>query len=163
MEKRNYFLQITIFFAICLLLCVGVWFEIHVLEEYREEYDMIISERDNFEGIMENLRAKNRTLQSIRQVNLDNVVKAKDGVEFYSEVRRLIDENSINMLSMQNDQSNILKLSLQGNYYALIHLFADWREMPFASRITELKIKRDNIMPSDLVEAELTLEAWIEE
>ena len=163
MEKRNYLLQITIFFAICLVMCAGVWFGIHTLEEYREEYDMMVSERDNFEGIMDNLRAKNKTLQSIRQVNLDNVATAKDGVEFYSEVRRLIDENSINMLSMQNDQANILKLNLDGNYYSLIHLFADWREMPFASRITELKIKRDNIQPTDFVEAELTLEAWIEE
>ncbi|MBR2208177.1 MAG: hypothetical protein IJ859_05135 [Synergistaceae bacterium] len=163
MENRNYILQILLFAGLCLALCGGVWFGIHTLEEYREEYDTMVSERDNFEGIMENLRTKNRTLQAIHKVNLSDVQMVKKGREneFYSEVRRLIDKNEINMVSMKNDEPSVFNLSLRGDYYALINLFADWREMPFASRITELKIKRDALLPSDFVDAELTLEAWI--
>ena len=165
MEDRNYLLQILLFAGICFLLSGGVWYGIKTLEEYREEYDTMVSERNNFEGIMENLRAKNRTLQAIHQVNLSDIKMIKKGKEneFYTEVRRLIDENSITMISMKNDEPSIFKLNLKGDYYALVHLFADWRDMPFASRITELKIKRDSLLPSDFVEADLTLEAWIEE
>ncbi|MBQ7196568.1 MAG: hypothetical protein IJS40_04075 [Synergistaceae bacterium] len=161
MEHRSYFLQITVFFALCLALCAGVWYGLQTLEDYREEYDMIVNERDNFETIMDGLRAKNKTLQSISKVTLANVNTSADSVAFYSEVQRLIQENSLNMLSMQYDK-NILSLQLQGNYYSLVHLFADWREMPFASRVNALKITRDAQSPADLVDAELTLEAWIE-
>ena len=163
MEDRNYFLQILLFAGVCIIFAASVWFGIHTLEDYREEYDTMASERDNFEGIMENLRAKNRTLQAINKVNLSNIKMINKGNEneFYTEVRRLIDENKVNMISIRNDEASILKLNLKGDYYALIHLFADWREMPYASRVTELKIKRDNLLPSDFVEAELTLEAWI--
>ncbi len=161
MEHRSYFLQITVFFALCLALCAGVWYGLQTLEDYREEYDMIVNERDNFETIMDGLRAKNKTLQSISKVTLANVNTSADSVAFYSEVQRLVQENSLNMLSMQYDK-NILSLQLQGNYYSLVHLFADWREMPFASRVNALKITRDAQSPADLVDAELTLEAWTE-
>lgn len=165
MEDRNYILQVLAFAAVCVALGAGVWFGIHTLEDYREEYDTMLSERDNFEGIMENLRAKNRTLQAIHQVNLSDVKTVKKGKEseFYTAVRTLIDKNSMTMISMRNDQPSIFNLSLRGDYYSLIQLFADWREMPFASRMTELKIKRDNLAPDRSVEAELTLEAWISE
>ena len=163
MQDSKYFLQILIFAGICILLGGGVWFGIRTLEDYREEYDTMVSERDNFEGIMENLRAKNRTLQSINKVNLSDVKMIKKGKEneFYTVVRNLIDENSISMVSMKNDEPSIFQLNLKGDYYSLIRLFAAWREMPYASRITELKIKRDNLLPSDFVDVELTLEAWI--
>lgn len=163
MDERNYILQILFFAFLCLLLCGAVYFAIYTLEDYRKEYDLLKSERDNFENIMENLRAKNRTLHSISQVNLSDVKMISKGKEneFYTEVRRLIDESSVTMISMKNDEPSIFELSLRGDYYALVHLFAAWREMNFASRITELKIRRDELLPSDYVDAELTLEAWI--
>ncbi|MBR1487170.1 MAG: hypothetical protein IJ597_07960 [Synergistaceae bacterium] len=165
MEERNYILQILFFAGICVALGVAVWLGIHTLEDYREEYDTMKSEQENFEGIMENLRAKNRTLQSIHQVNLGDVQIVKKGKEseFYTVVRSLIDKNSITMISMRNDEPSVFNLSLRGDYYSLIHLFADWREMPFASRMTELKIRRDDLAPDRAVEADLTLEAWISE
>jgi len=165
MEDRNFLLQILFFAALCLAMCVGVWFTTKTLEDYREEYDTMVNERDSFEGIMENLRAKNRTLQAINKVNLSDVkmISKENKNEFYNEVRRLIDENAVNMISMKNDNPSVFNLSLKGDYYSLVHLFADWREMPFASRVTELHIKRDSLSPLDFVEAELTLEAWITE
>ena len=66
MENNNsYFIQIAIFFLLCLSLCGGVWYGLNTLQDYREEYDMIVNERDNFSSVMESLRAKNRTLASI--------------------------------------------------------------------------------------------------
>ena len=161
MEDRTYFLQMAIFFIACLSLAGGVWFGLNKLSEYREEYDLIIDERDNFSHIMDSLRAKNRTLQEINKLKFTEVSMASDGVEFYSKVRTLIEENSMNMISMSNNDNNTLTLKLQGNYYSLVHLFADWREMPFASRVTSLRITRDNTAPEDFVEADLTLEAWM--
>ena len=71
-------------------------------------------------------------------------------------------KNAMNMLSMSAKDSGELELKLRGNYYSLVNLFADWRRMPFASRITSLRITRDSIEPDNLVDADITLEAWIE-
>ena len=161
MGNKSYVLQISIFIILCLSLCAGVWYGLRTLNEYREEYDMILDERDNFELIMEGLRTKNKTLQQINKINLSSAKAASDSVEFYSQVRKLIEENSMNMLSMSTNNNNILTLRLQGNYYSLVHLFADWREMPFASRVTSLRINRDSAYPEDFVDADLTLEAWM--
>ena len=166
MEERNYLLQILFLAGLCALFCGAIWLGIQKLAEYREEYDMMISERNNFEGIMENLRAKNRALQLINKIKIGDIKmlqKNNDKLEFQNEIVRLIDENGINMISMANDDKGVFKLSLRGDYYALIHLFAQWKMIPFASRITELKIKRDEILPSDFVDADLILEAWVAE
>lgn len=160
-DDRSYTLHMVIFFALCFAMCGGVWYGLHVLESYREEYDFIVDERDNFSVVMEGLRNKNKTLQSINRLNFNynDVESDVDGVEFYSNITKLIEENSMNKLSM-NANNNVFTLKLQGNYYSLVHLFADWRTMPFASRITSLRITRDPQAPGDFVEADVTLEAW---
>ena len=159
-DDRSYTLHMVIFFALCFAMCGGVWYGLHVLESYREEYDFIVNERDNFSTVMESLRNKNKTLQSINNLNLGDVGTEADGLDFYARVRELIEENSMNMISMSANDNNVLTLKLQGNYYSLVHLFADWREMPFASRITSLRIARDAQAPSDFVDVDVTLEAW---
>ena len=159
-ENNSCTIHVVLFFALCIALCSGVWYGLHVLESYREEYDCIVNERDNFSTVMESLRNKNKTLQNINNLHLGDVGTSADGVDFYARVKKLIDENSVNMLSMSANDNNILTLKLQGNYYSLIHLFADWRNMPFASRITSLRIARDAQAPSDFVDVDVTLEAW---
>ena len=155
---------VGIFFALCLAVGVGVWFGLHELSEYREEYDTMVNERDNFGAVMDELRAKNRTLTNINRLSFENVGTAEDAVEFYSHVRSILDKYNMNTISMSsnenNTQGNVLNLKLEGNYYALAKGFADWRNMPFASRITSLKIIRDTSNPEDLIEAEVVIEAW---
>ena len=159
-EKNSYWFQIIIFFALCLMLCGGVWYGLNTLEEYREEYDFIVNERDNFSVIMDGLIAKNKTLQSINKINLGQTGSVPDDIEFYSAVRKLIDENNIELIERSTNDNGILTLKLQGGYYSIIKLFADWRAMPFVSRMTSLKITRDNESPENFVFADVTLEAW---
>ena len=151
-----------LFFALCLTVAVGVWFGLHELSEYRDEYDTMINERDNFSSVMEDLRAKNKTLTNINRLNFGNVGTASDTVEFYSHVSTILDRYNMNTLSMSSNENagNVLTLKLSGNYYALAKVFADWRNMPFASRITSLKITRDNNSPEDLVDVDVVIEAW---
>ena len=155
---------VGIFFALCLAVAVGVWYGLHELSEYRDEYDTMISERDNFSAVMEDLRAKNKILNNVNKLNFDNVTTASDSVEFYSQVYAILDKYNMNTLSMssnENDNSgSVLTLKLSGNYYALIKVFADWRNMPIASRITSLKIVRDNDNPEELVDVDVVIEAW---
>ena len=161
MEKKgSYWLQIIIFFAVCLALCGGVWYGLDVLEEYREEYDFIVNERDNFSVVMDGLRAKNKTLQGIHKINLGRSETVPDDIEFYSEVRKLIDANNVELIERSTNDNGILTLKLQGGYYSCIKLFADWRAMPFISRMTSLKITRDKDSPDNFVFADVTLEAW---
>ena len=156
------FIFVGIFFALCLTVAVGVWFGLHELSEYRDEYDTMINERDNFSSVMEDLRAKNKTLTNINRLNFGNVGTASDTVEFYSHVSTILDRYNMNTLSMSSNENagNVLTLKLSGNYYALAKVFADWRNMPFASRITSLKITRDNNSPEDLVDVDVVIEAW---
>ena len=155
---------VGIFFALCLAVSVGVWYGLHELSEYREEYDTMINERDNFSSVMEDLRAKNQTLTNINRLNFGNVGTASDSVEFYSHVRTILDRYNMNTLSMSSNENdsagNVLTLKISGNYYALAKVFADWRNMPFASRITSLKIVRDHDNPEDLVDVDVVIEAW---
>ncbi|MBQ9419839.1 MAG: hypothetical protein IJU31_05610 [Synergistaceae bacterium] len=160
-NNDSYFVQIIIFFALCAALCAGVWYGLHTLQDYREEYDTIDNERDNFSTVMESLRAKNKTLESINKIDFSNVGKVVDPTEFSSKVIQLIDDNAVDLLSMSTDDKTIT-MKLKGNYYSVVHLFADWREMPFASRITSLRITRNSESPWDSIDADVTLEAWRE-
>ena len=145
-------------------MCVGVWYGLHELSIYREEYDTMISERDNFSSVMEDLRAKNKTLTNIHNLHFENVGTASDTVEFYSYVRNILDKYNMETVSMSSNESNnsgsVLTLKLSGTYYALAKVFADWRNMPFASRITSLKIVMDSVKPNELVEVDVVIEAW---
>ncbi len=59
-------------------------------------------------------------------------------------------------------KDNILQLKLDGNYYSFIKMFADLRNLPAASKITKLAIKRNHDLPEELVEADITIEVMTE-
>lgn len=166
MGDKNYF-SLLFFVALCLLPIMGIWIEIDALEISREEYNAARIEYDNFESLMENLVAKNQNLKLINQavINLSDIKKISRGKEneFLAEIHNLINQNNIAMIALRNDEPAIFKLNLCGNYYSFINLLADWRKIPFAFRITDLRITRNEILPSDFVDAELTLEAYISE
>ena len=152
-----------IFFLLCFSLSGGVWWSLHELEALREEYDLLENERANSETIMASMQNRNLDLKEITGLNIDNAGSAHDAVEFYSHVRQAIENNNIELISMNSDSNNdgILSLELQGNYYAFAHLLADWRNMPFASRINSLKLKRDANSPTSQVSARIVLEAMM--
>ncbi len=85
-------------------------------------------------------------------------------MEFYSHVRNAIEKHNIDLLAMNSDanRDNLLSLHVQGSYYALAHMFADWRVMPFAARINSVKIKRDTSSPTSKVDVQVVLEALME-
>lgn len=154
-----------IFAALCLLLSAGVWFSLHELRTYREEYDTLDAERHNYTGLILNLQARNKTLTQINSLNIAGTSTASDVLAFYSEVRQTAENNSMNILSMASSQNenngNILTLKVEGNYYSLAHMLADWRRMPFASRVNSLKLRRDAAAPEHFIEADIALEAML--
>ena len=163
--NRNIYLILTAgFFALCLCLIGGVWWSLRELKSHREEYDLLVQERSASQKMMLSMQNKNLDLAQITGLNIDNAGYAKDAVEFYSNVRIAIEKNQVELLSMNSDanKDNLLSLHVQGNYYALVHMFADWRGMPFAARINSIKIKRDPSSPTSKVDAEIILEAMME-
>ena len=142
MSKNIYLIFTAAFFALCLAVIGGVWWSIRELRAYREEYDMLEEERAVSQRTMDNMQSKNVDLEQITGLNIDNAGFAQDSVEFYSQVRRAIENNHVELLSMNagGNNENILSLSLQGSYYAIARTLAEWRVMPFASRINSLKI-----------------------
>ena len=144
--------------ALCLFLALGVWYSVYSLYEYREEFDELQNERTNYEALMKNMEDKNKNLVDITGLRIENTDTANDIVELYSQVRRVIENNNVNVVSM-NTGENILTLQLQGDYYAIAKIFADWRMLPFASRINSLRITRDSTNPGHFVAANVILEA----
>ena len=164
MNKNIYLLFVAGFFGLCLSLIGGVWWSLHELRSYREEYDLLEQERTSSQRMMQTMQNKNLDLSQVTGLNIDNAGSAKDAVEFYSYVRGAIEKNQVTLLSMNSDanRDNLLSLHVQGSYYALAHMFADWRVMPFAARINSIKIKRDSSSPTSKVDAQIVLEAMME-
>ena len=137
---------------------------LHQLELLREEYDLLEDERTSSISMMQSMQNKHLDLTEITGLNIDNAGSAHDAVEFYSHVRQAIENNNMELISMNSDSNNdsILSLQLQGNYYSFAHLLADWRVMPFASRINSLKLKRDASSPTNFISAQIVLEAMME-
>ena len=160
MNKNLYLVFAGVLIAVCLALCEGVWWTTGELRTYREEYEALESDRNNSNELMAQLRLRNNSLNQINRLNIENATAASDFVEFFSQVRQAADSYKVNIVSMtQGSSENILQLQLQGNYYSLAHVFAKWRTMPFASRMTSLKIRRDSTSPESLVEADVIIEA----
>ena len=164
MSKNIYVICTTAFFTLCLLLIGGVWWSLSELKTYREEYDLLEEERTSSQRTMESMQSRNINLEQITGLNIDNAGVARDAVEFYSHVRRAIENNKVELLSMNAGGNNesVLSLHMHGTYYALAHTFAEWRLMPFASRINSLKIKRDTKSPTEFINVQVTLEAMME-
>ena len=161
MNKNLYMIFAGMFFASCLALMFAVWYSLHVLYDYRTEYETLEAERNNFTGMIQNLEERNRTLSRIAQLDINMTGTASDVVGFYSQVRLAIESAGMNLLSMssgQNEKDLRLSLKLQGNYYSFAHLLAAWRVMPSAARIVSLRFKRDAKAPEDFIEAEVTIE-----
>lgn len=139
----------------------------HELRAYRQEYDMLDSERNNYTGTIMRLQQKNKTLTEINSLNIAHTGTAQDTLAFYSEVRQCAENNRMNILSMASNQGenggegNILKLKVEGNYYSLAKMIADWRQINFASRINSLVIRRDAAAPTEFVEADIEIEAQL--
>ena len=163
MNRNIYLMLMAVFFGLCLSLIGGVWWSLGQLKNYREEYDLLEQERASSQQMMQSMQNKNLDLAKITGLNIDNAGFAKDAVEFYSRVREAIEKNKVELLSMNADtnRDNLLSLHIQGNYYALAHMFADWRVMPFASRINSVKIRRDSASPTSKVDAQIVLEAMM--
>ena len=161
---------VGIFFALCLVFIGGVWYALYSLSSYREEYDLLASERDSFSANMERLKARRNALEQINKINFSHSEKASDSLEFYSWIRNAAEKNDIEMLSMTATQAqnnseqsgSVLTIKMRGGYYALAKVFADWRQMPFASRVKSLRLARDKIDPEEAVEADIVLEAYTE-
>lgn len=164
MNKNLYMVFAGLFFASCLALMFAVWYSIHVLYDYRTEYETLEAERNNFTGMIRSLEERNRVLSQIAALDINRTGTASDAVSFYSQVRLAIENNGMNLLSMSSGQGeNDLRLTLkiQGNYYSFAHLLAAWRNMPSAARILSLKFKRDSQSPEDFIEADITIEGMI--
>ena len=170
-ENNLYLIFVGLFLAVCIALGGGVWYSMSMLADYREEFDIMRNERENFSDNMEALKTKNQLLKRIAGVSFKNSGSASDAVEFYSSVRQAISDNQLEMISMSTGSSAfgtgenaaVLNIKLQGEYYALAHLLAAWRNLPFASRVTSLKLVRDQNNPGNFVDVDVTLEAWVGE
>lgn len=170
MNKGSYMIFTVLFLVMCLLLCAGIWFSLHELYTYREEYDQLDAERHNNSGIITSLEARNSSLQRITKLSINQAASVPDAVVFYGMVRQILDLHKISVLSMtssgqegENGKDNTLNLKFFANYYSMVNFLADLRNIPAASKITQLHIKRNHDLPEELIEADITIEVMTED
>ena len=170
MNKNYYAIFAGVFLGVCLILCGGTWFAIQKLHECREEYDQLDSERHNNSGMITSLEARNASLQRLSKLSVNSAATVPDAIAFFSMARSLMEMHRINLIYMttsgQNNsgkKDNILQIKIDGNYYDMARMLAGLRDLPAASKVTRLSLKRNHDLPEELVEAELTLEVMTEE
>lgn len=146
---------------LCILICVVTWYPVRMLENLREEYDTLESDRQNLAITVENFSIVKENLERLAIASPKNINPVSDIVEFYAYVRQAAENNDINIISTKQNQNSI-SMNLRGGYYSLMHLIADWRTMPAAAKITSIRIHRDKDAPSLFVTADITLAALIE-
>lgn len=160
--QQNLLLLIALGLAgVCLLICLITWYPVHMLEVMREEYDNIESERGDLNMTVENFEIIKDNLEKLEAITPKDIKPAADIVEFYAYVRQAAENNGINIISTKQD-NNSITMNLQGGYYSLMHLIADWRKMPASGKITSIKIQRDKDVPALFVTADVTLAALLD-
>ena len=88
MNKNLYMVFAGIFFASCLALMFAVWYSIHVLYDYRTEYETLEAERNNFTGMIKSLEDRNRTLSQIAGLDIDKnaIQRIECGKRFVTDI-----------------------------------------------------------------------------
>ncbi|MBR0279263.1 MAG: hypothetical protein IJQ75_04715 [Synergistaceae bacterium] len=170
MMNRKYIIYTGIFIGLCVIPCVAIWFFLGELYTLREEYDMLNSNNQSSSGIIANLEARNNSLLRITSLRINSSQTTTDAVAFYSMIRPSIENNNISLLNMitsgqDNDgrKDNILQMKLDGDYYAITRMLAEWRNLPVPSKITRLDLKRNHNLPEELVEIDVTVEVMTED
>lgn len=148
--------------GICLVICAVTWYPVHLLENMREEYENIESERMSLNTTVENFSIVKGNLEKLEAITPKDIKPASDIVEFFAYVRQAAENNGINIISTRQS-SNSISLNLRGGYYSLMQLIADWRKMPASGKITSIKIQRDKDVPALFVTADVTLAALLDE
>lgn len=170
MNKNYNFTFAGVFLLLCLLLSGGIWYSIVELQTWREEYDLLDSERHNNSGIISNLEARNNTLTRITNLHINSATLAHDSVTFFSMVRQVMERHNISLLYITSsgednsgNKDNVLQIKIDGKYYDMAGMLADLRNLPVPSKITRLNLKRNHNLPEELVEADMTIEVLTEE
>ena len=168
--SRQYFIFTGIFISVCVVLCVCIWYSLSELYALREEYERLSSDNHTNSGLITNLETRNSALSRISGLSINNARAISDAVAFFSMVSQTIEANNITLLNMttsgQNNagkKSNTLQLKINGDYYSMAKMFADWRTLPVPSKITRLELRRNHTLPEELVEADVTLQVMTEE
>ncbi len=164
-----------LFFLICASLIGGVYFLDNRIKELKIEYDDLEQRRVNLESDSEFL-TKQKSIFTAAFNELENdkdcrVNVAVSEMAFYSDVQQVARNNNVEFLttSQQGVSStgrSSLKLILKGDYYAMMQVLAEWRNLPTTVRVANLSLVASNPPASagkarGYVQADVTVEAIV--
>lgn len=165
MQKNSYLVLAGIFAGLYFVLCVGIWFSLNELYSYREEYDRLDSEQKNNSNQIASLQARNQSLSRVVNLSVNHAKPVSDAVAFYGMIKMILDGHKISVLSMtasgqdnSGKKDNVLNLKLFAEYYQLMAMLADLRNLNVASKVTSLRIVRNHNLPEELIDVDLRLE-----
>ena len=153
-----------IFLVFCAAVSVLTWFSVSELRAVREEYDILDGEQKNNTSTISNLEAQNASLYRITALQVNNAEILPDAISFFSMFRSLLEQRGINLMNMttsggdSDKPDNVLNVKLDGNYYNIVRMLADIRNLPAAARISSFSIKRNHVLPDELVDVDMTIE-----
>ncbi|NLL37121.1 MAG: hypothetical protein GX256_06330 [Fretibacterium sp.] len=165
----------TLFFLFCLLFIGGSWHLGSLLRALQEEFDDLEQRRVDLSGSTRSLMQQKATFTSaFKDLEHYHINVAPSDMAFYSDVQQVVQSNGIEILSTRQQgtdkegRSSIV-LALRGDYYAMMQVLADWRNLSTTVRVASLSLSSHS-MPSEpaanpaeqnWIQADVTLEAVI--
>lgn len=160
MKKNYYLIFIIIFCILCSLICLAGWQSVEKLQAYRREYDMLYFERNNFTRTMENLYSRNSALRQAYNINLESA-DDEGALSFHDQIIKTLENNNIDIVSLNQEKpdSNIITMSLRGNYYDFAHLLAEWRNLSLPTRLNLFSFRLNDSRSENYVDVNAVIES----
>ena len=153
MQKSN--LILIILFSAVILIRYGIFYAVSNLREVRAEHKNLNLERSSVQASINSLIEQNVQLKNL--ISADKFQENPGHVEIFSYVQNIMQNNNLNIIS-SGQENLVMTFKISGNYYAFINMLANLRNMPYAVKINNLRIRKNEISPADLVDVNITFE-----
>lgn len=167
--KRSIIALAGVFLAICISICVMIWYSVHSLRQVRQEYDLLSGESSSTAEMIKSLEVRNASLRRITALDVNNAHGQPDAIAYLSFLRTLMDAHGITLMNMsssggnEDGPDNVLQVKIDGNYYQIVRMLAEIRSALSVARISGFSIKRNHNLPGELVEVDMRLEVFLED
>lgn len=162
-----------LFFLLCAALGGAVYYLGERLNELHAQADELQQQRVDLESATQALIAQKSVFtNAFKELENYSVNVAPDEMAFYSGVQQVLQNNSVEILSTRQQGVNAagvssIAMTVRGEYYALMDVFAAWRNLPTTVRVSNLTLGTDKPVgasaeaPRGWIQADVTVEAIV--
>ena len=158
-----------LFFLVCAGFIGGIYFLDGKLSTLVEEYDRLNQQLVDLEQTTASLEAQKRIfLGAFETLEGYRINVASSDMSFYTDVQQVVQASDVNILStrqqgVSREGRSSIALTLRGDYYSLMRVFAHWRKLPLTVRVSALTLMASKTAETrGEVQADVTVEAIVD-